>query len=822
MVRKTVLEELLDEYPGFLDRRPSSNHYKDSMIDSEPLQALKFNMYKSKLARRIKRPLKIWREQTQPHIYDIKYEINLENIKRVKLYTQSNKTSPTELLQDSGELLEGLNEYNGIYTDETDLDPIPESFYFVEVEDYNGYIFQKGIPENNTVLGDIYDHDGALDVWGVKLQIPRRRYKTNIEPDDYPYTIPPYFIDETEADRDYEERMLEIMQDYQNYPLPSVETKRILGIMPTCQGRWRAVLAGEHIQDEEYNSSVFDFNMSLGDIPKNINYDDIGDVQGIIDRTMPLSKKGYFSVTIDETIEYAVLGLYDSYNLAVILQNDPSLLLDYFSFEADGQLENSALSINDYFKLTWVNRLESIGVLDYVEWTEIARIFYHDTNTDFTMDTLTNCSIVGTGAAAYVKLNPANTSQSDTPSGCSQTGDGWYWFDAPLGVDSNINTSAYSEIENLGVDRPLIKTPYNAVYEGEGIAWSGNINDVKSFDTNTYITKPIASGTSWSRYVRLDLSTYFNSIPSGAVIRGVKIELNIGSSSAFITQFYLQSSTETGDVQTVNFPANIPGDIQEVIGGSADLLGMPEERAEWNNLDLVVRARSNTTNAAIIFAGARVTVYWDPDPWKSKNYNVTGLSFNLPVESTVLGVKVSPKCWCETSDKPLYAVLTAGGVTKSKTAVLPTSAGSINFGSGSDLWGGLPSTPDSYNSISLYFYTTTSQRVRLYNIIVYVQYLLKDGTLQTATITAPADGYSWDKLEADQNVPSQCGANALLWDILKASDNSVLLSNQTPPIDLSGLNYQNLKVKAKLHTDNVAYYPQINWFKVSALKNRVY
>jgi hypothetical protein len=193
-------------------------------------------------------------------------------------------------------------------------------------------------------------------------------------------------------------------------------------------------------------------------------------------------------------------------------------------------------------------------------------------------------------------------------------------------------------------------------------------------------------------------------------------------------------------VQTVNFPANIPGDIQEVIGGSANLIGMPEERAEWNNLDLVVRARSNTTNAAIIFAGARVTVYWDPDPWRSKNYNVTGLSFNLPVESTVLGVKVSPKCWCETSDKLLCAVLTAGGVTKSKTAVLPTSPGSINFGSESDLWGGLPSTPDSYNSISLYFYTTTYQRVRLYNIIVYVQYLLKDGTLQTATITAPADG----------------------------------------------------------------------------------
>ena len=832
MVRKTALDNLLDEYPGFLDRRPTSNHYKESAVDAVHLDEFNFNMYKVRLSRKINRPLKIWREQNIPHVYDIKYRINLEDIKRVKLYCQSNKTSPLELLQDSGELSEGINEYNNSYHDKTDLTIIPETFYFVEVEDYNGYIFQKGIPENPAILGDIYDHDQALDVWGVKLQIPRRRYKTAIDPDDYPNTVPPYFIDETEGDVDYENRMLEIIQDYQEHPLPSVEIKRILGVLPACTGRWRIVAAGEHVKDEEYNSAVYDFNTTLEDIPANINFGDGNDVQDIINRTMPCGKKGYLLLSTNEVMEQAILGLNDYVQFGLQLQNNPAMLLDYIRMEAEGKLDHGLFGLNDLIKWNLIQKFDSLGIYDTVKWTEIAQVLFHDTHTDFALDALTGCSIVGTGSAAYVRLNPSNLSQSDTPSAQSQSGSNWPWVNPANAVDADGNTYAYTEIETLGVDRPLVEsTPSNpgvtvSTY-GTGRDWN-NLSELKT-DTDEFIDTLFtfaSNGTGWSKWAKIDFGTLFNQIPDGAVIKGVSIETNTSTSGdgPYELQINISNGDDFGTIHSKVVNTKINGVYQwkGILGGSGDLWGQSSNPAQWkNNLSAYVRM-DNTVNGTNPFTYIKVKVYWDPDPWQSKNLNMTGLTFTVPSQSRVVGVKVVPKCYCETKDKVLYATITAGGVSKTKTATLPTTIGDINIGGGSDLWGGLPLTPSSYNSITLSFYTNTYNHVRLYYVTVYVYYRGQDGTIQTATITAPADGYKWSKLETDQNVPTQCGANALLYDILKASDNSVLLADQTPPVYLTDLPYQNIKVKGKLHTDNVDYYPSIDSLKVTALKNKIY
>jgi hypothetical protein len=94
------------------------------------------------------------------------------------------------------------------------------------------------------------------------------------------------------------------------------------------------------------------------------------------------------------------------------------------------------------------------------------------------------------------------------------------------------------------------------------------------------------------------------------------------------------------------------------------------------------------------------------------------------------------------------------------------------------------------------------------SVIVYWQYT--SGTFTTSAIPAPASGFAWDHLEIAATVPAGC---AVRYDVLKASDGSVLLSNKTPPIDLHGLPFGALKLKATLTGcgDNS---PALDWIKV--------
>lgn len=65
----------------------------------------------------------------------------------------------------------------------------------VSVETYDGTIYEKGYPENDTRYGNIYDHDESLDIIGRLLNIPRRIYKqVSYEPSYYKNTCPSYFV----------------------------------------------------------------------------------------------------------------------------------------------------------------------------------------------------------------------------------------------------------------------------------------------------------------------------------------------------------------------------------------------------------------------------------------------------------------------------------------------------------------------------------------------------------------------------------------------------------------------------------------------------
>jgi hypothetical protein len=962
MIFMTVLDDILNSYPDLFDKREHSNHYKYH----KALAALEEEYLRDKLlvelGQNIKRPIRIWRKQIQPHHYTIEYDVNLENIRRVKLYKDGStpelldntiinasmvdviftaaegleagfeippgtkvrsQTDPSIVFEsinpipyyipgppvtvpmscmgdqyvpvgDLTELItpvegiisvinespsqrgtdEGVNSYSSSYTGYS-ADNIPVTKYYVEVTNNDGKIFQKGIPENGASEGDIYDHDQALDVWGNTLQIPRQKFKENIPTEDYPYTEPHFFTDLTECDVEYEKRIIESMENYMKYPLTIAEIKRVLRVLAIVTGRWRIVDAGGHVKDGEYNAAVHEFSASLDDIPRNIDFSSAGDIQGIINRTMPAGKKGYFVLSQEEALgsdgftledsigeivwipepeafsldDYLVasvesqiaetLELLDTVQLLGLMQPTELLeLQDQIAFTGIGNIRNENLGLNDQVTLKGLlQKGESIGLSEEINWTEIARVLYHDTNTDFAADTLTGCSIQGTGSAAYVKLDPLNTNQSDNPTGQSQSGEGFNWTNPGNVVDDDISTFGSTE-------RP---DPVNGNTGAKGSTTQTNVDNGMpgTCDWGFDVTSPpisavevsdgsgvIGNTTPSNRKTNLLWANGFGfNIPTDATITGVRVRVKkmvagtVSNRDDKIRLVY--GGSERGNNKATDEKWNNGSYTTVTYGGSDDdwAASLTPAIVNSSSFGVAISAYNGSSYGLSFYVDfVDITVYYVIPPAYDfpKLLNLSGLSFNIPSGSQVMGVMARIWSVCASEGRQLEVKVTAGGVTKSKTLTIPTTSSNLDFGGGTDLWGGLPSTPSSYNTVTMTLGVKTRFRTFISMVTLYVYYKLQDGTLQTATINAPPDGYAWGWFEADQNVPAQCGANAVLYDILRASDNSVLLGDRTAPVNISNLAYTDLKVKAKLHTDNVAYYPGIDSLKVTALKNRSY
>ena len=107
------------------------------------------------------------------------------------------------------------------------------------METYNEYTIEKGFPENDEILGDIYDHDTSLDEIGALNNIPRKTYITT---DDYAHTEPPYNNRLTEDDYHYMNRILNYNLKLHNTPLPVLEIWKLYGIFSDMVNREQYLL----------------------------------------------------------------------------------------------------------------------------------------------------------------------------------------------------------------------------------------------------------------------------------------------------------------------------------------------------------------------------------------------------------------------------------------------------------------------------------------------------------------------------------------------------------------------------------------------------
>ena len=201
----------------------------------------------------------------------------------------------------------------------------------------------------------------------------------------------------------------------------------------------------------------------------------------------------------------------------------------------------------------------------------------------------------------------------------------------------------------------------------------------------------------------------------------------------------------------------------------------------------------------------------------SKKINHNGYGFSLPSNVMVSGVKIDIVCDGGGSTESVQATINAGGTSKSLTGTAPASKGTLTLGGINNMWGGLPTDPTYYNnnfSTDIQI-NAPSNYGDVYYVTVTVYYTIaSSGTLLTPAINTVSNGLSWNLLETSQNVPGPC---ILTYDILKASDGSVLLSGLSAPFDLSGLTYQNIKIRVNFATSDPSYTPQLDWLRVSEI-----
>lgn len=848
---KDILKEFLDKYPQFYYREPEGNHHKYSSVLAEAFREKRSADKLVGLFQDVNRPIRIWREQEQEYLYNLRYDVNLDDIRRVRFYrdeyVSENVNYTKKLLHDSGELPEGTHHYKGEYNTTDPINIIPNLRFYLEVDTWDEDFYTKGFPENNTPQGDKYDHDQGLDILGNYYGVPRRIHKTNLTPYQYPYTYPQYCIDETEWDYTYENRIKQCMIDYREMKLVEAEIKKHFNIIPKVEGRWRHICRqnisdmapldnAQYMATKEWNSGVFDITSDLKHVPPNLNPPDVDVMQGIVNKAFPLGKKAYYHISgryptasdppLEDTLSFddGILFRY---------QVPPDLLgLDdnvAFNFPDNINIREDLANFHDTanFKLPG-GFTDTTLITDNIGRRIYTPTLYHDTHTDFGDDILTGCSVTGTGTGAYIKLDPVNTNQNKSPTGQSQSGDGFPWANPGNVVDSDLLTYGESKKPapvkgNTGYKPSDTQInvndwPYSSRRWGHsGPAMSAvEVND----GTACYADVPSASRTSDI----LRVTNFKFNVPSDATIKGVTVRVKRRQSGwgpiAYDNLVKLvYNGNERGDnrASTDVWPQSF---ATKTYGGSS---------TNWNANLTPAMVNSSTFGVDIQFYNAsRYSLsafidyidiqidYTIPSELNTpKILNLTGLSYSIPSDTTVVGLVAAVKSYCETENGVVTVNVTAGGVSKTRNLTPPTSAAYVYAGGENDLWNGLPTTPSSYNNVTMSLDVTTQFLLRIYHIILYVYYKRLDGTVETATITVPTGSLGWDKIESNETTPTN---SSIKWDVINPTNDTILLSNKTTPIDISSLT-GNLKLKAKLATTNINNIPRIDWFRVKYEKN---
>jgi len=241
-------KSLLSKFPYFLNKNWDSNFSKSERVFNSEFKKVYNNLYDVYLASKLRKHVLIWKEQNSGYNYDMYFAVSFPNLKSVCITEHYMELVSQEVVLDDGSIKinESMQEISkDIYTETFNYDDfinhfeylhsntsqtiIPTEKYTITVETWDEYTTTKGFPENPIIVGDEYDHDYSLDVFGEYFRCPRRTYK-EVKTSQYPDTIPAYDNQVTEDDYHYMQRLLYYATHLNDTPLPVLEIFKLFSI----------------------------------------------------------------------------------------------------------------------------------------------------------------------------------------------------------------------------------------------------------------------------------------------------------------------------------------------------------------------------------------------------------------------------------------------------------------------------------------------------------------------------------------------------------------------------------------------------------------
>ena len=253
---KDSLKKLLNKYPYFFNKSSTSNFFKSQNVTNERFRDVYQSIFEVVESFHLSKRCLIWKDQSEAYNYTMNFIVNYPNLKSVKIYKND------ELIY-----IESYNYEDSISSfiyahEDTTLDAnengeiIPTDTYKLSAETYDEIILEKGFPENDTILNDIYDHDVSLDEFGAFLNVPRKEYVL-VSDELLSATEPPYNNRLSEDDYHYMNRMLNYALLYHTTPLPVLELWKLWSITATMENREKYLL-------KMFDETLYDYDEETG------------------------------------------------------------------------------------------------------------------------------------------------------------------------------------------------------------------------------------------------------------------------------------------------------------------------------------------------------------------------------------------------------------------------------------------------------------------------------------------------------------------------------------------------------------------------------
>lgn len=267
---RNSLKNLLGMFPYFLNKNEDSNFTKSQTVTNNMFRDLYQSLRDTYDSFHLEKKCLIYKEQETDFDYTMHFLCNVPLLEHVEIfeddlliYDADFKLSPDEsysylvsenfyeivtveideetrkisqlLYTNTYDILDDFRLIDYSY-DSTSENIIPLNDYRISATTFDEYHYEKGFPENDTILSNVFDHDVSLDEIGAMNNIPRKKY---IPATNFARTEPPYNDRLSEDDYHYMQRMLRYNLMLHTHPLPVAEIYKLYGLTAELLSRDR-------------------------------------------------------------------------------------------------------------------------------------------------------------------------------------------------------------------------------------------------------------------------------------------------------------------------------------------------------------------------------------------------------------------------------------------------------------------------------------------------------------------------------------------------------------------------------------------------------